>query len=276
MFIFNTLEFVGIFFFSFIIAIISSSLGIGGGIFTVPMILYLGKIHSLPDSIIGHIAIATSLLTAFLLSFSASLVNYRKKLIFKDISLFFLFGGLPGVVVGVVLTNKLDTEQIKLIFGMFVLLVGIKTLIETLLSKKRESIKNQKNLPKAQYILLTFFGFLTSILSTLTGTGGGVIMIPLFSYFRKNESFEMSIATSTFVMTIMSLFSSILFFFQKRIEMPQPSIGYYYLPFVIPSLIGSILGGAMGANLKSFISDKNLKLSLSILQIFIGIKVLFF
>ncbi|GIX41291.1 MAG: sulfite exporter TauE/SafE family protein [Leptospiraceae bacterium] len=270
-----------IFFSVFLIATISASLGIGGGLFTVPLLLYLGKYHLIPEQALGHIAIANSLLVAFILSISASYVNIKTKQVDIQLSLNFLAGSIPGAVTGVYISRYLKTKELTLLFGSFVLLIGIISLIRSFRNSQQnsydeDSIKNTLQLiTKLKFIFLILIGFLTGLISSLTGVGGGIIMVPLFALILKSEPFQKSIATSTFSMFIITFFSSVLYSLQHKANIPEPSIGYYYLPFTIPLILGAIPGGYFGATLKGKVPEKNLRRALAILQIIIGIKVLF-
>ncbi len=270
-------EIIVIFFSVFFIATISASLGIGGGLFTVPLLLFLGRYNSISETSVAHIAIANSLLVAFVLSISASYINVKNKQIDFSLSLNFLLGSIPGSIFGVYISKYLSTKELTILFGSFVLLIGIYSLLKT--------FKTEKKLENKSYVLKYFFykyykyfllpiGLITGILSSLTGVGGGIIMVPLFALILKEKPFQISIATSTFSMFIITFVSSVLYTLQHKVDVPKPSIGYYYLPFTIPLLLGSIPGGILGAKIKSKVQEKNLKRALSVLQIFIGIKVL--
>lgn len=275
-------EIIVIFFLVFFIATISSSLGIGGGIFTVPLLLYLGKYHLIHRDVIGHIAIANSLLVAFILSISATYINIKLNQINLNLGLAFLVGSLPGSFFGVYISKYLKTKELTLLFGFIVFIIGLSSFIRAIKNKnqdKTQDIVNQRqknfHLTKKYLIILIPIGFFTGVISSLTGIGGGVIMVPLFSFILKNESFQVSIGTSTFCMSIITFISSFLYLFENPIYGIEPSIGYYYLPFTIPMVLGSIPGGFTGAKLKGKLPAKNLQIFLSILQMFIGLKVLF-
>jgi uncharacterized membrane protein YfcA len=271
-----------IFFSVFLIATISASLGIGGGLFTVPLLLFLGKFHFIPKESLAHIAIANSLLVSFILSISASYVNIKTNQVHIKLAINFLIGSIPGAILGVHLSKFLNTKELTTLFGSFVLFIGIYSLIRSFKKQNQEIISaesaeyNKKLfLTKFKFVFLIFTGFLTGLISSLTGIGGGIIMVPLFALILRKEPFQKSIATSTFSMFNITFFSSILYSLQHKADIPQPSIGYYYLPFTIPLILGAIPGGYFGAKLKGKIPDRNLRRALAVLQIIIGLKVLF-
>ncbi len=275
-------EIILIFFLVFFIATISSSLGIGGGIFTVPLLLYLGEYHLIHRDVIGHIAIANSLLVAFILSLSATYINITLRQINIKLGITFLVGSIPGSFLGVFISKFLKTKELTMLFGFMVFLVGIISFFRALMNNHKTNTRENKNqLPKAfritkKYLFILLpLGFFTGIISSLTGIGGGVVMVPLFSLILKNEPYQTSIGTSTFCMSIITCISSFLYLFETPNHPIELSMGYYYLPFTIPMLLGSIPGGFMGAKLKGKLPAQNLQIMLSVLQMFIGVKVLF-
>jgi len=77
------------------------------------------------------------------------------------------------------------------------------------------------------------------------------------------------LATSTFSMFVITLFSTTLYAMQTKKSIPEPSIEYYYLPFTIPLIFAVMPGGYLGAKLKNKLHAENLKRTLSLLQIII-------
>ncbi len=271
-------EILVIFFSVFLIAIISAGLGIGGGIFSVPLLLYIGKYHSLPLDSLAHIAIANSLLITLILSSSATYVNIKTKKIHFNLAINFLLGSIPGAIVGVYLSQLLKTKELTVLFGLLVFTIGATTLIRSF-RKKNPNKGFKKKLEfykKYKIILLILIGFLTGLLSSLTGVGGGIIMVPLFSIILSNEPYQKSIATSTFSMVVITFSSTVLYTLQTKGEIPEPSIGYYYLPFTIPLILAAIPGGYLGAKLKEKLPSESLRRILALLQILIGLKTIFF
>jgi len=271
-------EILVIFFSVFLIAIISAGLGIGGGIFSVPLLLYIGKYHSLPPDALAHIAIANSLLITLILSSSATYVNIKTKKVHFNLAINFLVGSIPGAMLGVFISKFLKTKDLTVLFGLLVFTIGTTTLMRSFIKKNPNKgfAKKLEFYKKYKIILLILIGFLTGLLSSLTGVGGGIIMVPLFSIILSNEPYQKSIATSTFSMVVITFSSTVLYTIQTKGDIPEPSIGYYYLPFTIPLIIAAMPGGYLGAKLKEKLPSESLRRTLALLQILIGVKTIFF
>jgi uncharacterized protein len=101
--------------------IVSGLTGLGGGIVLVPALIFLMKVDQ-------HSAHGTSLLiiipTALMGTFSYALGGYYD---FK-ISLWLVIGGMLGGYLGATVANKISAEKLRLIYAIFLALIGIKML----------------------------------------------------------------------------------------------------------------------------------------------------
>lgn len=269
-----------------LIAIFSASLGIGGGIFSVPVLIYVGSLHGIGQAYLAQMAVATSLLMAFVLSGSASYVNLRTRMVKIGLGLLFALGSVPGAFLGSVVGRFLNFQALTLIFGFFVLLMGLLGLYKIFYGKRKNAAvntgdaannkeRNQSMTPgrPPSRIWLPVTGIFTGMLSSLTGVGGGIIMVPLFAQFLKGHTIHRSIATSNFSMVLVTLAGSIAYLDTRRL-LPEPSVGFYYLPLALPVLAGAIIGGGLGARLGKKVPEQHLKLFLAGLQIIIGVRML--
>lgn len=255
-----------------LIAIFSASLGIGGGIFSVPVLIYVGSLHGIGQAYLAQMAVATSLLMALVLSVSASYVNLRTRMVEIDIGLLFNLGSVPGAFLGSILGRLLNFRALTLLFGILVLTIGMLGFYKVRARKRARTVVSESKRSPSR-IWLPVAGVFTGMLSSLTGVGGGIIMVPLMTLFLSGHGIHRSIATSTFSMVLITLTGSIAYLDTRRL-LPEPSIGYYYLPLALPAVAGAIIGGGLGARLGKKVPEQHLKLFLAGLQVIIGIRML--
>lgn len=254
-----------------LIAIFSASLGIGGGIFAVPVLIYVGSLHGIGQAYLAHMAVATSLLMAFVLSGSATFFNLKASMVDTRIGLLFAAGSIPGAFIGSQVGRFLDFRSMTLLFGIFVFLIGLYGFYKLYHTKKGDT-KTETRKPSRLWLPLA--GIFTGMLSSLTGVGGGIIMVPLYSFFMKEHPVHRSIATSNFSMVIITLAGTIAYLDHKEV-LPEPSFGFYYLPMALPVLAGAIIGGGIGARMGRKVAERHLKIFLAGLQVFIGLRMLY-
>lgn len=107
--------------FAFGIGMMSALSGLGGGIFMVPLMIFLGLRH--------EIAVGTSLGVIVLTSFSASVGYIRQGSVDFVSSLVLAISAFIFTYIGARTTANVSRSKFKRIFGIVAILVGIRTLI---------------------------------------------------------------------------------------------------------------------------------------------------
>ena len=110
-------------------AIIGSIVGIGGGIIIVPTMVYLGVEHGLLHNITTQIAIGTSSVILIVTGLSSSLGYLKTKQVDIKNGSIFLFGLLPGSLLGSFISRYLTFESFNLYFGIFLIFVAILLMV---------------------------------------------------------------------------------------------------------------------------------------------------
>ncbi len=253
-------------------------MGVGGGTLTVPLLFFVSGYFGIPESIISHNAIASSLIFAFILSLFGSLSNYRQKRISLKDGSFLLIGNIPGAILGSRLAIELDTKMIIHVFSVFLLLSGAYAILKSFIEKSSGNTPVlQKEINGNKFWITILLGFPVGIISSLTGIGGGIMMVPLFHYICKH-SIHKAIATSSYAIIFTALTGAagyLIFpdFTANTIKMPEPSLGYIYLPYIFALIPGGIIGSIMGSLLGIRMKSKVIKISFYLLQIGIGLRM---
>lgn len=272
---------------AFAIGLLSAALGIGGGAFTVPLLVSIGQQIGLPESTVAQTAVSVSLLTAVVLSFSATTVNLRKKKVKFLPAGLLVTGSVPGSYTGAVIAQYLSKQQILLIFGFLISIIAVRQIFRRVKSAKIKAQNNKTDSTDIQKtdqpvkpglivsIVIIILGFLVGNVSSLTGIGGGILMVPVLSIVIGPGRFEEAIATSSFCIIITAVTGIFVFATSHVPEMPSPSVGYLYIPFIVPMMIGAFIGGFSGAKLKGKIPEARLKLLFAVSLVLVIIKVVY-
>lgn len=171
-----------------VIALLVSSLGsisgVGGGVLFVPLMLWILK-----DQTFDEIKFVSTLLV-----FTSALINvgleiYHKRFSWSLILLIVLIS-VPTIFLGNYLASLIDQKIAQLIVVIILIIVTILLSFSGLIAKKKK-VKVDVPIAKPWYylktksgvtinifklILITFFG---GLITTLTGMGGGPILMPL-------------------------------------------------------------------------------------------------
>lgn len=118
-----------------------SGLGMGGG--TI-LILILSNFLNVEH----HIAQATNLVFFIPTAISATIINFRQKLIDIKLGLFIILSGSIGAIIGSEIAVNLNSNNLKKYFGIFLLLISANEIYwllkKYILSKKTHNKKEIK------------------------------------------------------------------------------------------------------------------------------------
>lgn len=228
-------------------------IGAGGGILTVPILVYLFAINPV-------IATAYSL---FLVG-STSLMGVIPKYLSKNISLkTALIFGIPSMI-SVFITRKFILPEIpntvfyigeiavsKSLFLMVLFAILMIFAARSMLKKRALPTDSQNDNTAVRPIFVSLLGFLEGCLTGLVGAGGGFIIIPILTLLAKIE-IKKAIGTSLLIVAVKSLIGSIGDVTSGYLEIDWP----FLLTISSLSIFGMFIGNALskkidGQRLKS-------------------------
>jgi uncharacterized protein len=224
---------------------LSGYFGIGGGFVLTPILLLLG--------LSPIVAIATSLLYTIATSFSGIIAHYRMKNIQFKTGLLLGSAGLIATQVAhpfVMLLERLKIEEI-IIPLLYILLAGYfsYSLLKRKAPKNIEKIKSNPS-----WIVTILIGFGAGFVSTALGVGGGFIIVPLTISLLALAP-RKAVGTSLFAVLFIVIAGFITY--SKSIDID------YTLAFTL--IIGSVVGGQVGAYITKLFKDHEIKRFLGIL-----------
>ena len=120
---------LGIFAIGLSAGLLSGLLGIGGGVVLVPMLVFLLGITQ-------HTAQGISMLVIIPTSLVSSWYFYQQKLINYRVAAFMAGGAALGALISANFVQAVPASELKRIFGIFVIFIGVKTIWETRKSTK--------------------------------------------------------------------------------------------------------------------------------------------
>ena len=205
--------------------------GLGGGFILVPILrLYFG---------LGPAeAAGTSLVLVTANSASGAFTYFLQKRVDVKLGLLFAIGGLPGSVLGALLSKHISEQAFDWAFGIFLVLVA-GDMVFNAKSRVAARTEHEVGTRKAMsYRAAIAIGFLVGIISSLFGIGGGIVVIPSLLYFSNLPAHAIS-ATSHFIIVLTSPVGLITHAFEHDID----------LRAIVPLVAGGLCGGPLGAQL---------------------------
>lgn len=231
---------------------LSALAGGGAGLIQLPAIIFLG----LPFSV----ALATHKVASVALGIGASIRHYRNGSFDKKISMIVVASGVPGVIAGANCILLVPTYLATMALGILTIAIGIYSACKPALGQHY----NNKHRDTNGYIIgavgLFFFGFLNGSLTSGTGL---LVTLWLIRWF----GFDYKLATAHTLVLVGLCWNS-----TGAITLGvQQEIAWAWLPAL---LLGSLLGGYIGAHLSIIKGNQLIKRVFEITTIAVGLKLL--
>jgi len=259
----------------FLSAFVGSLVGLGGGIVFVPAMLFLYDTveafsWATPQTIVG-----ISLITMVFTGMSSTLAYYKLKRVDVRTGVIFLIGSLPGSVFGSWMNTKMDLQSFSIYFGILMLVVFFMMLIdrEKLLKNKQLEITdktrtfvidNETYQYNVQIVPAFILSFAVGLLSGLFGIGGGTISVPAMILFF-GIPVQIAIGTSMFMIFFISIISSTT----------HIVLGHIVWKYMLFFIIGSYIGGTVGARTSKLFTGKTLEWFLKIVIVIAAIRLIY-
>ncbi len=244
--------------------IASSMLGIGGGLIFIPVLTFILPYLGISHSQLIHIVVATSLFAGSFSSTGAFIQHYRmKNVVFKKAGPL-LTGSLISAFVIPRFVITIDAEVLKVTIVTILLLVAIKILLE----KNGETGLKKKLNDK----FLLPFGLFVGGISALTGLGGGIIFVPVLTFFFALD-IKKAIGTATLVVAITMISSTVAYgLLHSGVENIKGLVGYIHVYAGLSLGAGALIGNFTGAGFFKKYSSSTIKKIFAVFIILIVLK----
>ena len=239
-------------------------LGIGGGIFIVPVLFYYFEQDPLLHQDAILIAVSTSLTTIAFTCFGSIWAHVRE----GNIPWFIVLRWVPFVVLGgltsVAVVQYLNVDFLLIMLGFLLGIVGITLLMNMLPTVTSSNTFGSK---------YTHFGFpfFIGMVANLAGVAGGNFIVPVLLYF--GLALRQAIAVASTLGVPISLTGAIGYIVAGwwKYEYHPDFIGYVHLPSLLCILSSSVLFAWLGAKVTlQMTATKLIKRLLGVLLCYVG------
>ncbi len=242
-----------LFLISVIANLFSALAGGGAGLIQLPALIFLG----LPFGI----ALATHKVASIALGIGATLRHLKSAPLEQGFALYILACGIPGVVLGAHTILQIPEAIAQLSLGLLTISLGIYSFLSPQLGQQ-SSLKNRHF---QGYILgglvIFFIGILNGSLTSGTGLFVTLWLIRWFGLDYKNA------VTYTLILVGM--------FWNGTGALTLGILGDIYWQWLPALLIGSLIGGYLGAHLAIVKGNKVIKRTYEIITLLVGLKLVF-
>jgi uncharacterized membrane protein YfcA len=230
----------------------SALAGGGAGLIQFPVLLFLG----LPFSV----ALATHKVASVALGIGATVRYLKEDFVQKQFALFMLIVGVPAVILGSFIAIELPDTLAKKILGMLTMSLGIYSMFQSQLGQ----IHTPKNQDKRGLIVggawLFFIGFLNGSIASGTGLFATILLGRWFGFDYKRAVAYTLIVVGLFWNGVGGVTLALI-----------SEVKWAWIPML---LIGSFVGGYLGAHLAVLKGNLWIKRGYEIVTILVGLNLL--
>lgn len=220
--------------------LIAGMLGLGGGVVIVPALALTFTLLGLPDAVLMHLAVGTSLAAIVPTSASSTLAHARRGAVDWGLAGALLPGLVPGAVLGATLADRLPSATLARIFAVFVIAVAVQIFMGANAPGRR---------PLPRRAVMTAWGGVIGAASTVLGIGGGSLTVPLLGYCK--VPMTRAVATSSACGLALGLVGAVSFTIAGagHADLPPGATGYVYWPAFAGIVAASVTTAPLGARL---------------------------
>jgi len=230
----------------------SALAGGGAGLIQFPVLLFLG----LPFSV----ALATHKVASVALGIGATVRYLKEDFVQKQFALFMLIVGVPAVILGSFIAIELPDTLAKKILGMLTMSLGIYSMFQSQLGQ----IHTPKNQDKRGLIVggawLFFIGFLNGSIASGTGLFATILLVRWFGF-----DYKRAVAYTLIVVGL---------FWNGGGGVTLALISEVKWAWIPMLLIGSFVGGYLGAHLAVLKGNLWIKRGYEIVTILVGLNLI--
>jgi len=269
----DTSQFIGVGLAAVFASTFGSMLGLGGGVFLVPLLtLFFG--------IDPKVAVGASAVCVVTNSVVGSSVHIRSGFTNLKLSMLLQVTTATGAIVGALVALRVDASVINVVLGV----VLIYSALSMLRQRRLEPQAPAKEAPDPLHLRASFVDPATNrvieylpdriepglaisggagVLSGMLGIGGGAIQVPLMNLLMR-APVKAAAGTSSFMVGMTAVATAAVFYAHDQID---PRV-------VVPAMIGIFLGAKLGSQLTRRIQTQRLVLVFVLVIAYLGVSLI--
>ncbi len=253
---------------------LGAMLGLGGGVFMVPLLVFLLNVPI-------HIAAGASIIAVVATSSAAAATYVRDDITNLRLGMFLEMATTLGAVSGAFLTLVTSESILRMIFGLALLYAAVTMYLQmrkmdrSWVSKPNDGIADRLHLDGSYYDVargqqITYgvsrtpfilgISYVAGVISGLLGIGGGGIKVPAMNVMG-SVPMKVAIATSNFMIGVTAAASALVYIRNGFCDV------FITAPVVLGTLAGSFMGARLTNRVRGVILKKVFTVVLALLAV---------
>jgi uncharacterized membrane protein YfcA len=246
-----------------IAGIVSGLFGLGGGAIIVPLLIFTFAARGMPDEIITHLAIGTSLATIIFTALSSIYTHHKNQAIRWDIFKTLVPGITLGGLIGGLFAISLNGILLQILFGVFLILISLQLLLY-------KPTVGGRCLPN--YIIMAVSGGGIGGVSAIFGIGGGTLTVPMLTFYGVKIHHAVGTAAACGLPIALGATLAYATASVEGILMPQGSLGFVFIPALLGIIVASLPFAVLGALLAHKVNAQKLRQGFAWLNMGLGMR----
>jgi uncharacterized membrane protein YfcA len=259
---------------SFGSGVLGAMLGLGGGVFMVPLLIFMLNVPL-------HLAAGASIIAVVATSSAAAATYVKDDIANLRLGMFLELATTVGAVTGAFLTSVTGEATLRMIFGLALLYAAatmylqMRNMERSWVTKPNDSIANGLHLDGSYFDVargqqITYgvshtpltlgISYIAGVVSGLLGIGGGGIKVPAMNVVG-NVPMKVAIATSNFMIGVTAAASALVYMRNGFCDV------FITAPVVLGTLAGSFMGARLTYRMKGIVLKKVFMAVLTLLAV---------
>jgi uncharacterized membrane protein YfcA len=248
-----------------LVGIFAGLFGIGGGAVIVPVLYEVFRVLNVPEDVRMQMCIGTSLAIIVPTTVRSYIAHKKKGAVIPDVVRIWALPAVVGVAIGSVTATYAPSAVFKIAFVVFASFISARMLFGA------DRLKLGDELPGRP--MLTFYGFITGLFSSLVGVSGGAVSNAVLTLYGR--PMQQAVATSSGVgvpITIAGTIGYMLAGWPHIAQLPPLSIGFVSLVgFALMAPVSSYTA-SYGVRLAHWLPRRKLEIAFGIFLMFASLR----
>ncbi len=247
------------------VGFLAGLLGVGGGMITVPMLVFVFTAKGFPAHHLMHLSLATAMATIPFTSASSVRAHHVRGGVDWRVVRGMLPGLAAGALLGALVAGAVPSRPLAIFFTAFIFYAASNMFFDV-------RTKPTRQLPRD--LGLGIAGAVVSFLASFLAAGAAFMTIPFMTWC--NVSLKRAIGTAAAIGFPLSLASSLGYVFAGwRVPgLPPGSFGFIYLPALGLIVATSILTAPWGARVSHRLPVRRLRMVFGLLLFALALRML--
>jgi uncharacterized membrane protein YfcA len=247
------------------VGFLAGLLGVGGGMITVPVLVFVFTAKGFPAEHLMHLSLATAMATIPFTSASSVRAHHVR----DGVDWRIVFGMLPGLATGALLgalvAGAVPSRPLAVFFAVFITYAALNMF-------RKAQPKATRQLPGR--LGLAIVGGVVSFLASFVAAGAAFMTIPFMTWC--NVPMKRAIGTAAALGFPLALASTAGYVYAgwHAAALPPGTLGFVYLPALIPVVLASMLTAPLGARFSHRLPVRRLRIAFGVLLLALALHML--